>query len=38
MLFWIIGFSVLGSLGAVAGAVLVLLFPDSIRRTLTLSR
>jgi zinc and cadmium transporter len=34
MLFWIIGFSVLGSIGAVAGAALMLLFPDSIRRTL----
>jgi len=34
MLFWIIGFSVLGSVGAVAGAALMLLFPDSVRRTL----
>ena len=34
MLFWIIGFSFLGSIGAVAGAALMLLFPDSIRRTL----
>jgi zinc and cadmium transporter len=34
MLFWIIGFSVLGSIGAVAGAALLLLFPDSVRRSL----
>jgi len=34
MLLWIIGFSLLGSLGAVAGAALMLLFPDGIRRTL----
>jgi zinc and cadmium transporter len=34
MIFWIIGFSILGSIGAVAGAALMLLFPDSIRRTL----
>jgi zinc and cadmium transporter len=34
MLFWIIGFSVLGSVGAVAGAALLLLFPDGTRRTL----
>jgi zinc and cadmium transporter len=34
MIWWIIGFSILGSIGAVAGAALMLLFPDSIRRTL----
>jgi zinc and cadmium transporter len=34
MLFWIIGFSVLGSVGAVAGAALMLVFPEGIRRTL----
>ena len=34
MLLWIIGFSLLGSVGAVAGAALMLLFPDGIRRTL----
>jgi zinc and cadmium transporter len=34
MIFWIIGFSILGSIGAVAGAALMLLFPESIRRTL----
>lgn len=32
--FWILGFSVLGSVGAVAGAALLLVFPDGIRRTL----
>ena len=34
MLLWIIGFSLLGSVGATAGAALMLLFPDGIRRTL----
>jgi len=34
MLFWIIGFSILGSVGAVTGAALLLFFPDSVRRTL----
>ena len=34
MLLWILGFSILGSVGAIAGAALMLLFPDSIRRTL----
>jgi len=34
MLLWIIGFSVLGSVGAIAGAALMLLFPVGIRRTL----
>jgi zinc and cadmium transporter len=34
MLPWIIAFSVLGSVGTVAGAALMLLFPDGIRRTL----
>jgi zinc and cadmium transporter len=34
MLLWIIGFSLLGSLGAIAGAALMLFFPDGIRRTL----
>ena len=34
MLLWIIGFSLLGSVGAVAGSALVLLFPERIRQTL----
>lgn len=34
MLLWIIGFGVLGSVGTVAGAALMLLFPESTRRTL----
>lgn len=34
MLLWIIGFSVLGSIGAIAGAGLLLIFPDRIRRVL----
>jgi zinc and cadmium transporter len=34
MLLWIIGFSVLGSIGAVAGATLFLFFPEGIRRVL----
>ena len=34
MLLWIIRFSILGSIGATAAAALMLLFPDSIRRTL----
>lgn len=34
MLLWIIGFSVLGSIGAVAGAALMLLLPEGIRRKL----
>jgi len=34
MILWIIGFSILGSIGAVAGASMMLLFPDSVRRTL----
>lgn len=35
MLFaWIVGFSVLGSVGAIAGAALLLVFPDTIRRRL----
>ncbi|SFU77322.1 zinc and cadmium transporter [Nitrosospira multiformis] len=34
MLLWIIGFSILGSLGAIAGAALLLLFPDKVRKTL----
>ena len=34
MLLWIIGFSILGSIGAVAGAALMLAFPDNIRKTL----
>ena len=34
MLIWIIGFSLLGSIGAVGGAALMLLFPDSVRKTL----
>ena len=34
MLMWIIGFSILGSIGALAGAALLLLFPESIRKNL----
>ena len=34
MLLWIIGFSVLGSIGAVAGAALFLFFPEGIRKVL----
>ena len=34
MLSWIVGFSILGSLGAVAGTALLLLFPDGMRRSL----
>ena len=34
MLAWIIGFSLLGSIGAVAGASLLLLFPDGMRKVL----
>ena len=34
MFWWIIGFSLLGSLGAIAGSGLLLVFPQSIRRTL----
>jgi len=34
MLSWIIGFSILGSIGAVAGAALFLFFPENIRRAL----
>ena len=34
MLLWIIGFSVLGSVGAVGGAALFLLFPEGIRKVL----
>ncbi|MBI2072301.1 MAG: ZIP family metal transporter [Gemmatimonadetes bacterium] len=34
LLAWIIGFSVLGSIGAVAGVSLLLLFPGAIRRVL----
>ena len=34
LLGWIIGFSVLGSVGAIAGAALLLLFPEGTRRTL----
>lgn len=34
MLMWIIGFSVLGSIGALAGAALLLLFPETIRKNL----
>jgi zinc and cadmium transporter len=32
LLVWIIGFSLLGSVGAVAGAATVLLFPEAVRR------
>jgi zinc and cadmium transporter len=34
MLLWIIGFSILGSVGAVAGAALFLFFPEGIRKVL----
>ncbi len=34
MLFWIVGFSLLGSLGAVAASALLLLFPQGIRKAL----
>jgi zinc and cadmium transporter len=34
MLLWIIGFSILGSLGAIAVAALFLFFPDGIRKVL----
>lgn len=34
MLLWIIGFSILGSIGAVAGSALLLLFPEGVRRPL----
>jgi zinc and cadmium transporter len=34
MLLWIIGFSVLGSIGAIGGAALILLFPENRRRSL----
>ncbi len=34
MFWWIIGFSLLGSLGAIAGSGLLLVFPQSIRRAL----
>ena len=34
MLYWIIGFSLLGSIGAVAGATLFLFFPENIRNIL----
>jgi zinc and cadmium transporter len=34
MLLWIIGFSILGSVGAVAGAALFLSFPEGIRKVL----
>lgn len=34
MILWIIAFSMLGSLGAVAGAALMLYFPESVRRSL----
>lgn len=34
LLSWIVGFSVLGSLGAIAGAALLLAFPDAVRKRL----
>ena len=34
LLSWIIGFSVLGSVGAIAGAALLLAFPDTVRKRL----
>ncbi len=34
MLLWIIGFSLLGSIGAIAGAALLLFFPDGVRKSL----
>jgi zinc and cadmium transporter len=33
-LLWIISFSLLGSIGAIAGGALLLVFPDKVRRTL----
>lgn len=34
LLFWIIGFSILGSIGAIGGAALLLLFSETIRKSL----
>lgn len=34
MLLWIVGFSILGSVGAVAGAALFLFFPERVRKVL----
>jgi len=34
MFLWIIGFSILGSIGAVAGAAVLLIFPEGIRKVL----
>ena len=34
MLLWIIGFSILGSIGAVAGAAVLLFFPEGVRKRL----
>ena len=34
LLFWIIIFSLLGSVGAIGGAALLLLFPERIRKTI----
>ena len=34
MLLWIIAFSFLGSIGAIAGAALLLFFPDGVRKAL----
>ena len=32
LFFWVLGFSLLGSIGSVAGAALLLVFPDAVRR------
>jgi len=34
LFFWILGFSLLGSVGAIVGAALILLFPDNARKRL----
>jgi len=32
LFFWVLGFSLLGSIGSIAGAALLLVFPDAVRR------
>ena len=32
LIFWVLGFSLLGSIGSIAGASLLLVFPDAVRR------
>jgi uncharacterized membrane protein YfcA len=32
LIFWVLGFSLLGSIGSIAGAALLLVFPDAVRR------